>query len=258
LTDACAEAGLDGAAEPGELTMWVSIGESSAAPAALWMLEPRDKIGPGSVAAAIAGPRAPFAEGDLDGIMEKCATGDDRAFDELYRRGAARIRGFLVRLSGDPALADDLTQETFVRIHRARGSFAAGAAALPWMFAIARNTFLDHTRRENVRRRSSAKLAPDPEAAKDTHGDEVLSGREMLDIVRETLARLPMLQRDAFVLIRFEGLSVSEAAQILGATEAAVKVRAFRAYEALRAALESKSEDPGRRGDGRPNPSNRR
>jgi RNA polymerase sigma-70 factor (ECF subfamily) len=222
------------------------------------MIEPRDKIGPGLVVAAIGAPREMAVAGDLDGVMEKCATGDDRAFDELYRRGAARVRGFLVRLSGDPVLAEDLTQETFVRIHRARGSFAAGAAALPWMFAIARNTFLDHARRENVRRRSSAQLAPDPKAAKDTQGDEVLAGREMLDIVRETLDRLPMLQRDAFVLIRFEGLSVSEAAQVLGATEAAVKVRAFRAYEALRAALESKGEESGARGDGRPNPAGRR
>jgi len=231
--------------------MWVSIGESSASPAALLMIEPRDKIG--SVAAAIAAPSV-TAAGDLDGIMEKCATGDDRAFDELYRRGAQRVRGFLIRLSSDPALADDLTQETFVRIHRARGSFSAGAAALPWMFAIARNAFLDHARRENVRRNSSARLERDPQAAKDTQGDEVLSGREMLDIVRETLERLPMLQRDAFVLIRFEGLSVSEAAQILGATEAAVKVRAFRAYEALRAALETKAGD----GGARSNPAGRR
>ncbi len=219
--------------------MWVSIGESSAFPAALWMVEPRDKILSGSAAVAIAAPAAGAATtGDLDGIMERCATGDDRAFDELYRRGAQRVRGFLVRLSGNASLADDLTQETFVRIHRARGSFAVGAAALPWMFAIARNAFLDHARRENVRRSSSARIAQPREAAKDTHGDEVFSAQEMLGIVRDTLERLPMLQRDAFVLIRFEGLSVSEAAQVLGATEAAVKVRAFRAYEALRAALE--------------------
>ena len=85
----------------------------------------------------------------------------------------------------------------------------------------------------------------------------------MLDVVRDTLERLPMLQREAFVLIRFEGLSVIEAAQILGATEAAVKVRAFRAYEALRAALEraareSKAGAPGARSDGRPVPTVRR
>jgi RNA polymerase sigma-70 factor (ECF subfamily) len=217
--------------------MWVSIGESFAFPAAPWMVETREKILSAAGVAAIAAP-AGIATGDLDAVMERCATGDDRALDELYRRGAQRVRGFLIRLSGDSALADDLTQETFVRIHRARGNFVAGAAALPWMFAIARNAFLDHARREQVRRSSSARVASPREAAKDTQGDELLSGREMLDVVRETLERLPMLQRDAFVLIRFEGLSVSEAAQVLGATEAAVKVRAFRAYEALREALE--------------------
>jgi len=236
--------------------MWVSIGESSAFSAALWMAEPRDKMVHGAAEAAIAAPAMGIAAaGDLDAIMERCATGDDGAFDELYRRGAQRVRGFLIRLSSDAALADDLTQETFVRIHRARGNFASGAAALPWMFAIARNAFLDHARRETVRRSSSAKLVQSPEAAKDTQGDEVLAGREMLDVVRDTLERLPMLQRDAFVLIRFEGLSVSEAAQILGASEAAVKVRAFRAYEALRAALEraaleNKAGGPGARNDG--------
>jgi RNA polymerase sigma-70 factor (ECF subfamily) len=118
------------------------------------------------------------------------------------------------------------------------------------MYAIARNAFLDHARREQVRRSSTARLAPTREAAKDTQGDELLSGREMLDVVRETLARLPMLQRDAFVLIRFEGLSVSEAAQVLGATEAAVKVRAFRAYEALREALDRSTGEPGGPQDG--------
>jgi RNA polymerase sigma-70 factor (ECF subfamily) len=231
--------------------MWVSIGESSAFPAAPWMVEPRDKIVPGGAGAALAAPAPGIAvTGDLDAIMDRCATGDDRAFDELYRRGAQRVRGFLVRLSGDSALADDLTQETFVRIHRARGSFATGASALPWMFAIARNAFLDHARREQVRRNSSARLAQPREAAKDTEGDEVLAGREMLGVVRQTLERLPALQRDAFVLIRFEGLSVSEAAQILGATEAAVKVRAFRAYEALRAALDLAGAGPDGRRDG--------
>src|SRR5271154_204328 len=185
-------AGLDSSVKIRELTMWVSIGESSAFPAELWMVEPRDKVLPGSAATAIAAPAAGVAvSGNLDRLMERCATGDDRAFDELYRLAAQRVRGFLIRLSGDSALADDLTQETFVRIHRARGSFAAGAAALPWMFAIARNAFLDHARRESVRRSSSARLAQPREAAKDTQGDEVFSAREMLGIVRETLDRLP-------------------------------------------------------------------
>jgi RNA polymerase sigma-70 factor (ECF subfamily) len=184
----------------------------------------------------------------LDAAMERYARGDDGAFDELYRRGAPRLRGFLLRLSGDGALADDLVQEVFLRVHRARGHFAPGAAALPWIFAIARNVFLDHTRHPRVRRGGELREdggIPEREAPPDTKGDEALIGNELLSIVRATLAGLPVLQREAFVLIRFEGLSVSEAAQVLGATEGAVKIRAFRAYEALRAALKQNDPKPG-------------
>jgi RNA polymerase sigma-70 factor (ECF subfamily) len=221
--------------------MWVGIGESLRLPAAVRMLNPRQKALP--VPAAIVPPGTGVAGlHDLDAEMDRYAAGEDAAFDELYRRGAQRVRGFLIRLSGDAALADDLTQETFVRVHRARGSFNAGGAALPWMLAIARNAFLDHTRREQVRRSTGARVMQPAEAAAETRGDEVVAGQEMLAIVRATLERLPLLQREAFVLIRFEGLSVSEAAQILGATEGAVKVRAFRAYEALRAALDAGAE----------------
>jgi RNA polymerase sigma-70 factor (ECF subfamily) len=236
--------GISAKAPTQELTVWVRIGDSFGLPAAVRMVEPRQKSP--SATAAIA-PPSPGAAGvhDLDAVMDRYAAGEDLAFDELYRRGAQRVRGFLIRLSGDASLADDLTQETFVRVHRARGSFSAGAAALPWMFAIARNAFVDHTRREQVRRASRAKVSQPAEAAPETRGDEVVAGREMLAIVRATIERLPLLQREAFILIRFEGLSVSEAAQILGTTEGAVKVRAFRAYEALRAALDGGGEAPG-------------
>lgn len=177
----------------------------------------------------------------LDAAMDRYASGENAAFAELYRRAAPRVRGFLLRLSGDAALADDLTQESFLRIHRARGNFEPGAAALPWVFAIARNVFLDHARRPKVHRRAASSQwglpAPEREAPPDTQGEEVAIGHEMLEVVRKTLEGLPVLQREAFVLLRFEGLSVQDAAQVLGANKGAVKIRAFRAYEAFRAAL---------------------
>ncbi|HEY6461064.1 MAG TPA: RNA polymerase sigma factor [Polyangiaceae bacterium] len=191
-----------------------------------------------------AAPAASTTEGVrlLDAAMERYARGEDAAFPELYRQAAPRLRGFLIRLCGDPGLADDLGQEALIRVHRARGSFDPGAAALPWMFAIARNVFLDHTRQAHVRRTAhdageGTAERPEPLAPADTRGDETLLANEMLGIVRDTLAKLPVLQREAFVLLRFEGMSVAEAAQVLSTTEGAVKVRAFRAYEALRAAL---------------------
>jgi RNA polymerase sigma-70 factor (ECF subfamily) len=152
-------------------------------------------------------------------------------------------------MCGQPALADDLLQETLLRVAQARGSFEEGAAALPWVLAIARNAFFDHSRRARTRADyvRSARAGAPRLAASDTRGDEVLVAREMLAVVRETLDGLPVAHREAFVLLRFEGLSVAEAAQVLGTTEGSVKIRAFRAYEALRAAIERSRRIKGER-----------
>jgi RNA polymerase sigma-70 factor (ECF subfamily) len=177
----------------------------------------------------------------LDEVMDRYARGEDVAFGEVFRRGAPRVRAFLLRLCLDPGLADDLTQETFLRVHLARGRFARGSAALPWILAVARNVFIDSARHAKVRRSAIAARSStqprEPEAPAATHGDQLLAAREMAEIVRTTLASMSVTLREAFVLLRFEGMSVAEAAQVLGATEAAVKVRAFRACEQLREAL---------------------
>ncbi len=238
-----------------QLTVWARIGESAVGPAVLPMVEQRENIarrasavGAGAESASGAARSRDPTGRALTAAMDRCARGDPAAFDELYRLAAPRVRGFLLRLCGDAALADDLTQEAFLRVHRARGSFAEGASAFPWILAIARNALRDSARRAQARpsvggTTNATDDGPQHEAAPDARGDEVLAAREMLEIVRRTLAAMPVLHREAFVLIRFEGLSVSEAAQVLGATEGAVKVRAFRAYEALRAALSAQAED---------------
>jgi RNA polymerase sigma-70 factor (ECF subfamily) len=198
------------------------------------------------------------SRGSLNELLDHYANGADALFEELYRRGAPRVRGFLARLCADVALADDLTQETFLRIHRARQSFVAGSAAMPWMFAIARNAFRDYLRRETVRRGHGVKLSHDRDAPAhappETRGDHMLAARELADVVRATLAGLPLEHREAFILIRFEELSVSQASAVLGASESAVKTRAFRAYEALRAALACAGMDvrTGRSNEGTP------
>ena len=179
-------------------------------------------------------------EGAIDALMNRYAQGDDAAFAELYALMAPRLRGFLVRLTGSVGLADELGQEVFLRLHRSRGAFAEGAAALPWMYTLARNVFFDHQRQRKVR---SVVVADDDGMdqhadAMERRPDQVALARDTLAVVKDTLASLPIAQREAFVLLRFEGLSVAEAALVLGTTESSVKARAFRAYEALRSATQ--------------------
>jgi RNA polymerase sigma-70 factor, ECF subfamily len=183
-------------------------------------------------------------EGSLDEAMNRYAQGEEPAFAIVYDGLEHKLRAFLTRLTGAPAVADDLLQETFMRIHRARGSFDAGAAVVPWAYAIARNAWLDHVRAAKVRGDAPRAKGNDESGAPgeastgpDADSEQVAIARQTAAMVEAVLARLAPAQREAFVLLRYEGMSVEDAAAVLGSTPTAVKLRAFRAYEALRAAL---------------------
>jgi RNA polymerase sigma-70 factor, ECF subfamily len=234
----------------GELMTRAALPQAPEVTASLSSDVPVVAVGPAASVAPVA-PVAPAAGASvgspadtrpIDQAMERYATGEDRALDELYRLAAPRVRAFLARLCADLTLADDLTQDAFLRVHAARGTFANGAPALPWMFAIARNSYRDFLRREQVRRAHRSEMALTLDAQR-THqpenaGDRSAMARQMLGLVQQTLMTLPVRQREAFVLMRFEGLSLAEAAVVLGATQAAVKILVHRAYVVLRDAIE--------------------
>lgn len=195
-------------------------------------------VGPsGSPGATEAAPGDDLSAADR--AMSRYADGDDDAFGQVFAALAPRLQGFLRRLCGSEELAGDLMQETFLRMHRARGSFAENGAVLPWAYAIARNCYVSHARSwKSKLARTSVDIA-DHEVATglDANAEEAASANQRAKIVARTLAKMSVTNREAFVLIRFEGQSVADAAQILGTTESAVKLRAFRAYELLREAL---------------------
>jgi RNA polymerase sigma-70 factor (ECF subfamily) len=157
-------------------------------------------------------------DGQGDAAMERYARGDDGAFEQVYDAVAARLLAFLRRHVGDADRCRDLLQETFLHIHRSRGTFLSGAAVMPWAFAIARRLVVDEARRES-------------------HDDRAVEEGELVRSFLRALARLPETQRTAFELLKQEGLTLAEAAQVLGVTTSAVKLRAHRAYVTLRAAL---------------------
>ncbi|MDF2697607.1 MAG: polymerase sigma-70 factor, subfamily, partial [Labilithrix sp.] len=175
----------------------------------------------------------------LDAAMDRYARGDDAAFGEVYDKLAPRLYGFLLRHTRDRAKAEDVVQQTMLQIHRARGRFMPGAQVMPWAFAIARRLLIDQHRRggREVLASTDEEQVGDLLVSLDASADELAIAKEVADRLGEELQRLPENQRVAFELIKQDGLSVAEAAQVLGTTAAAVKLRAHRAYEALRAVL---------------------
>jgi RNA polymerase sigma-70 factor (ECF subfamily) len=175
-----------------------------------------------------------------DAAMDRYATsGDPGAFEELYDLLAPRLRAFLLRRTPDAARAADLLQQTFLQMHCARSHFARGAQVMPWAFAIARRLLIDGLRkggRECLADDAEGDPLEDHRCERETP-DTVVARRRLATRVREELGRLPESHRVAFDLIQADGLTVAEAAQVLGTTVAAVKLRAHRAYEALRERL---------------------
>jgi RNA polymerase sigma-70 factor (ECF subfamily) len=170
--------------------------------------------------------------------MDRYARGEEAAFSELYDALAPRLHQYLLRQTRDASRADDLLQQTMLHIHRARGRFRAGAEVLPWAFAIARRLVIDSVRRRppEVPAGDEADGSKEP-TGRERAADDLLDSKRLAQAVERELARMPELHRVAFELTKKEGLSVKEAAEVLGTTVTAVKLRAHRAYVALRAAL---------------------
>lgn len=176
-------------------------------------------------------------------LMERYCAGDPAAFRELYAAVAPKLYGYLLRMARHRAVADDLLQQTFLKVHRARPAFVLGADPVPWIYSIAHRTFLDEARRT---KRAVVNVSGDaelPEMAADIGGAlvgtraEPRHDPEVAKAALAALADLPEQQREAVVLTKLDGKSVAEAAAIAGTTVGAMKVRAHRGYTALRKAL---------------------
>ena len=162
--------------------------------------------------------------------MERFCQGDAQAFDALFSRYAGAVHGYLTRLVGSVSAAEDLTQATFLSLVKARGRYLRGSPFKPWLYAIATNAARDH-----LRRRKPEDLTAGGELPRDAEAEAPAESDAGLEkVVRQALERLPENQREVIVLHRFEGMSMSEIADALGASESAVKVRAHRGYEKLR------------------------
>jgi RNA polymerase sigma-70 factor (ECF subfamily) len=181
----------------------------------------------------------------LNDAMNRYADGDDAAFGEVYDGIAPRLLSFFMNQVRDTPRAEDLVQQTLLQLHAARRNYVLGSDVLPWAFAIGRNVLIDWRRKH--RREVLFSTAEDNDAATDRHierglvPDGMAATKQLADLIRTEFHQLPESQRTAFDLVRGEGLSVAETAQVLGTTPMAIKLRVHRVCEALRAVLAGKA-----------------
>ncbi|WP_221324777.1 RNA polymerase sigma factor [Actinoplanes sp. L3-i22] len=169
-------------------------------------------------------------------LVRRTATGDRRAFDELYRRTSPWLAVRLRRRCTDDDVVADVMQETYLAVWRAAGDFAgstAAGSAVGWLWTIAANRLVDAFRRRARQRELPATLAVTAAPAAE---DEVLAGHVGHEL-EQALLTLPAEVRQVLRAMVLDGLSVRETSLLLGVPEGTVKSRARRARLALREAL---------------------
>ena len=179
-------------------------------------------------------------------LMEAAREGDDQAFQTLTLRLRTAIERFLRHMGCNPDAVDDLTQETLLRVWRAREGYEARARLRTYVLGIARNLWLSHCGREARRARRRAHGADGDGLDRLLLGglvrvegpEAVVLARYRAYRVREAILALPERQRSVFVLAHIEDMPYSEIAQMLGIAEGTVKSRMSRAVRGLRRELE--------------------
>ena len=187
------------------------------------------------------------AEPTDEQLMARYQAGDAAAFETLLRRHRAGVLTFLARMVGDRTRAEDLMQETFLKVVKGARTWQSQAKFSTWLYTIARNLCIDLARREKFRKADSLDAA----AGKDEDGrplvetipgdaaspDRGAENARMRLVIERAIAALPDDQREVFVLREYSGVPFKDIAELVGAPENTVKSRMRYALEALRKRL---------------------
>jgi RNA polymerase sigma-70 factor, ECF subfamily len=176
--------------------------------------------------------QADVARIDWEGaLVERARAGDARAFERLYREHVGRVYGLCLRMTREPHLAEDCTQETFINAWRALGQFETRSSLSTWLHRIAVNVTLG-------KRRKAARYEPAVEEGEESSEPEwTLETPVEVDEIEAAIGALPEGARDALVLHALYGYSHTEAAGMLGVAEGTCKAQLHRARKLLRERL---------------------
>jgi RNA polymerase sigma factor (sigma-70 family) len=165
--------------------------------------------------------------------MELAQGGDREAYRALLEDISPELERFIRRRVRDHHEAEDVFQEALLAIHRARHTYDPARPFEPWLFAVARNVAVDSLRKRHTRTSREALLGELPE-------QPASPGPSLDQGLRDALEALPGQQREVIEMLKVEGLSVEAAAARARITPGALRVRAHRAYRALRALIASR------------------
>ena len=165
-------------------------------------------------------------------LMEAVKIGDLKQATWLFERYHKRLYGFLWRMCADQDVAQDLTQNVFLRMIRYRHTYRTGHSFQTWIFQIARNVFTDHYQQT----KAFSVMHSDVETVHDKLADpqEEIQRQERENVLHRSLERLDAEQRELIVLTRFQQMKYEEVADLLGLSVANVKVKVHRAINRLR------------------------
>jgi RNA polymerase sigma-70 factor, ECF subfamily len=177
-------------------------------------------------------------------LMLDVKAGDELSFELLLKKYRTPLVNFLYRMVKDQAAAEELAQEVFLRVYRARKEYSPSAKFTTWLFRIATNLALNAIRDGRHRQMQISIDTPRDEdepvieiAAQETRADDRLIERERNEMIRSAILALPKKQRVAVILHKYEEMDYGQIGKILGCSESALKSLLFRAYETLRVQL---------------------
>lgn len=179
---------------------------------------------------------ADFARSD-EALMAEVSAGNLPAFQALYGRHHRSVFGFLLRSLGERPAAEDLLQETFLRVFAHREEYRPTAAFKAWLLTIARNLLIDHLRQRS--RSRDLESVENLEAVADPGATPLqqAEARQLGERLQEAVLRLAPSQREVLLLSRFASLSYAEIADVTGSSPEAVRVTLHRTLLRLRSLL---------------------
>jgi RNA polymerase sigma-70 factor, ECF subfamily len=177
-------------------------------------------------------------------LMLEFSSGDVRAFEMLVARHRVKVFNFILRLVGERAKAEDLLQDTWLKVIRGASSYSAKAKFTTWVFTVARNACFDHVRRDAHRQTETLEAPEEPTViATMPTPEQAAQQSEVRPKLERALKAIAEEQREVFLLREYAGLSFREIAEVTSTPENTVKSRMRYALEGLRRQLQSLGVD---------------